>query len=121
VAVDLANQRGRSLAAAAVSFLQDVEDDYEPAASRVALLLAPAKGASALDVAVAAALKVRLEVVWLVMAVALCSDERRLLSALESRCMHITNSRINCLAIVVDVVNITAETLNHNTSGKSVI
>ncbi|WIA20770.1 hypothetical protein OEZ85_005134 [Tetradesmus obliquus] len=57
VAVDLSQQRGRSLAAAAVGFLQDVEDDFEPAASRVGLLLAPAKAATALDVAVATALK----------------------------------------------------------------
>uniref|UniRef100_A0A383VGR8 UDP-glucose:glycoprotein glucosyltransferase n=1 Tax=Tetradesmus obliquus TaxID=3088 RepID=A0A383VGR8_TETOB len=57
VAVDLSQQRGRSLAAAAVGFLQDVEDDFEPAASRVALLLAPAKAATVLDVAVATALK----------------------------------------------------------------
>jgi hypothetical protein len=58
VAVDLSHSRGRSLAAAAVAFLQDVEDEFEPAASRTALLLAPAQAASALDVAVATALKV---------------------------------------------------------------
>jgi hypothetical protein len=58
VAADLSHQRGRSLAAAAVGFLQDVEDEYEPAQSRVALLLAPKAAASALDVAVATALKV---------------------------------------------------------------
>jgi hypothetical protein len=58
VAADLSHQRGRSLAAAAVGFLQDAEDEYEPAFSRVALLLAPKGAASALDVAVATALKV---------------------------------------------------------------
>jgi hypothetical protein len=58
VAADLSHQRGRSLAAAAVGFLQDVEDEYEPAQSRVALLLAPKGPASTLDVAVATALKV---------------------------------------------------------------
>lgn len=59
VVAGLAHQRGRSLAAAAVNFLADPEDEFEPAASRIALLLAPAKGPSMLDIAVASALKVR--------------------------------------------------------------
>lgn len=58
VVADLAHPRGRSLVTAAVNFLADPEDEFEPAASRVALLLAPARGASVLDVAVAAAMKV---------------------------------------------------------------
>lgn len=51
--------RGRRLAAAAITYLLAEDEDLEPENSRTALVLAPGKSPSVLDVAVVAAQKVR--------------------------------------------------------------
>lgn len=51
--------RGRGLASAALTYLLGDDEDLEPENSRTALLLAPGKNPSVLDVAVVAAQQVR--------------------------------------------------------------
>lgn len=58
------HHRGRALASSAVSFLLGDDEDLEPDASRIALLSAPGQAPTALDVAVTAAQKVRIDC-WL--------------------------------------------------------
>lgn len=58
VVTDLATAWGRNLAAAAVEFLRNVDGDFEPDASRAALVLAPKAGTTILDVAVLTAQQV---------------------------------------------------------------
>lgn len=50
--------RGRKLASAAITYLLGDDEDLEPENSRTALVLAPGKSPSALDVTVVAAQKV---------------------------------------------------------------
>ncbi|KAF8062716.1 hypothetical protein HT031_004046 [Scenedesmus sp. PABB004] len=56
VVADLSTPRGRALAGAGLAYLTDPGDEFEPAAARLALLLAPGGAPTALDVAVASAL-----------------------------------------------------------------